>query len=338
QKYWPHNYFRYKAYTKGYDVRELQYYLPGRLMNFIREDCVNDQSCKDFCNDKVQFKRILMENALPTAEPIGYFSRGQGYFRLDDSPIDEAEFLNNLDGYYVIKPSRDTSCGRGILFFSTDQQSAIVNFGDNHTILLNELRGYLSQHHNKCLLIERQLKQHPQMAVIYSHAVNTIRIDTLRCLDGNIINLNAYIRLGRGDRKVDNITAAEGVGGISVPIDHISGRLKGIGKDRYLNEFIQHPDTGVAFEGIEIPFWNELKELVCQAHRVFPKVNSIGWDVGITPQGPVLIEGNHDYDMYGIQVMHGGYLKNKVFVEQMLGYIRQSPFRNKYERYFLIKN
>ena len=41
----------------------------------------------------------------------------------------------------------------------------------------------------------------------------------------------------------------------------------------------------------------EVKELVLKAAMVVPNVKYVGWDVAITPTGPVIIEGN-DYPGY----------------------------------------
>ena len=67
-------------------------------------------------------------------------------------------------------------------------------------------------------------------------------------------------------------------------------------RDRY---FDTHPITGVRFEGFEIPFFNEAVDLCKRAAMVVPQVQYVGWDVAITPSGPVIIEGNSftGYDM-----------------------------------------
>ena len=44
-----------------------------------------------------------------------------------------------------------------------------------------------------------------------------------------------------------------------------------------------------------------------------PSLRLIGWDVGIGTSGPVLIEGNSDYDITGSDLMYGGYRSNPVF-------------------------
>ena len=72
----------------------------------------------------------------------------------------------------------------------------------------------------------------------------------------------------------------------------------------------RHPVTGVCFENFSLPFWDEVEKLVLKAHAFIPSVISIGWDVAITEKGPVLLEGNDNWEISGPQDMDGG-LKEK---------------------------
>ena len=44
-----------------------------------------------------------------------------------------------------------------------------------------------------------------------------------------------------------------------------------------------------------------------------PGLRIVGWDVGIGETGPVLIEGNSDYEITGNDIADGGYRANPVF-------------------------
>ena len=72
----------------------------------------------------------------------------------------------------------------------------------------------------------------------------------------------------------------------------------------------QHPFTSLVFEDYQIPFWKEANELVLSAHSFLPDIPTIGWDVAITPDGPILIEGNDNWEISGAQDTAGG-LKKK---------------------------
>ncbi|RKY07708.1 MAG: hypothetical protein DRP66_06140 [Planctomycetota bacterium] len=53
-----------------------------------------------------------------------------------------------------------------------------------------------------------------------------------------------------------------------------------------------HPQTDICFAGFQLPFWSEARALVRQAALKFAPVRTIGWDIALTPDGPVVLEGN----------------------------------------------
>ena len=66
-----------------------------------------------------------------------------------------------------------------------------------------------------------------------------------------------------------------------------------------------HPDSGLTFDGREIPFYGKVVELVTSAHKLFDTLQTIGWDVAVTSDGVYLLEGNHCWDIEMLQVVHG---------------------------------
>jgi hypothetical protein len=53
-----------------------------------------------------------------------------------------------------------------------------------------------------------------------------------------------------------------------------------------------HPDSGEAFHGIKLPFRQETFSLLKGIAILFPGCEIIGWDIALTPDGPVIVEGN----------------------------------------------
>ena len=46
-------------------------------------------------------------------------------------------------------------------------------------------------------------------------------------------------------------------------------------------------------QGFAIPYWEEAKAMCLEASQVVPQMRYVGWDVAITPNGPVFVEGNN---------------------------------------------
>jgi hypothetical protein len=73
-------------------------------------------------------------------------------------------------------------------------------------------------------------------------------------------------------------------------------RGEGFFKPGYGGRTSVHPDSGVVFDGWRIPFFREAMSMVVRMHEYLPGIHSVGWDVAITGDGPVIVEGNDDWD------------------------------------------
>ena len=166
-----------------------------------------------------------------------------------------------------------------------------------------------------CFIFQKQVIQHPELSRLYDLSLNTIRIDTFLDDNNNPEIISAYLRMGISGRVVDNL----GAGGIYVGIDLTSGKLQKIARNKMEQGgivYIKHPDSGIAFEGFAIPYFEDVKALARQAARQISE-NLVGWDIGITVDGPVLIEGNGWYELTYVEIAYGGYRRNPVFKKAM---------------------
>ena len=143
-----------------------------------------------------------------------------------------------------------------------------------------------------------------RIGALNSSTLNTLRIATCLGKSGEVGLWDpGMIRIGRAGCVVDNFYQ----GGIGVGLTE-NGRLKKYGYSHDHNGLYvkveEHPDSKIKFDGYSVPCYNEAVQLVKSAHLLFPKITTIGWDVAITADGPVLLEGNHDWDMEMLQVVH----------------------------------
>jgi hypothetical protein len=90
-------------------------------------------------------------------------------------------------------------------------------------------------------------------------------------------------------------------GGLAAPIDLATGTICGpaLRKDNRLGAIWleEHPDTAQKFEGLAVPMWAEAVKLARLAHKTFPSLHFIAWDIAILQDGPVLVEGNFMFDI-----------------------------------------
>lgn len=142
-------------------------------------------------------------------------------------------------------------------------------------------------------LFQERIEQHPAMSALNATSLNTVRLITF-CRDGEATLFSAALRVGVAGKSVDNWAA----GGLIVRIDAATGELRGEGffKPGYGGRATAHPDSGVAFAGFRIPYFEEAVQLVKRLHEYLRDIHSVGWDVGISTSGPTVIEGNDDWE------------------------------------------
>lgn len=165
-------------------------------------------------------------------------------------------------------------------------------------------------------ILEQLIVQDPRWAALSPDSVNTIRIMTV-AVDGKSEIIFACARVGNGSSITDNFSH----GGMGVLVDRERGVLTGSGVDKKLNESPTSV-TGLPFDGFPIPYWKEIQDMVLEAALVDERVHMVGWDVAITPEGPLLIEGNRSpgFDVVQVVLRSGA----KYMVEDALKKIRAS--------------
>ncbi|WP_345802597.1 sugar-transfer associated ATP-grasp domain-containing protein [Microbacterium sp. AZCO] len=141
------------------------------------------------------------------------------------------------------------------------------------------------------LLIEEVIQQHPDLAAVCPGTVNTTRVTAF--FDGSTTHILAIAqKFGRGAVS-DQMT----YGGFYTMLDD-SGRALGKGYDSHghIHEF--HPESRVRIPDFQLPLMDEVVAFVDRVARVVPQVQYVGWDIVVTPTGPVLVEGNWAAGVY----------------------------------------
>lgn len=153
---------------------------------------------------------------------------------------------------------------------------------------------------NKFDLIEEYIVQHDDLMKIAPRGLNTIRVIS-QLHNGEVTIIGACLKLSVYE-NVDNLNA----GNIAMPLDIETGVVTdaGIFLDISKEEPKIHPLTGVNIPGFQVPFWKACIEIAKKGALLTPENRSIGWDVAITNNGPLLIEGNHRWGHDLWQISH----------------------------------
>lgn len=234
--------------------------------------------------DKYLFFRFMETFGIPTPTVFGLIEDKRLYtptmlrMEADALPAHQPLFLKDIDG----------------------ECASYVKKLNN----LEDLKQELPRLGKGFYIVQEALAQHDSISRINPGSINTIRLATVKN-HGQIEVFGAVMRFGTSKTGcVDNSAA----GGICVGVDCQTGKLMKYGfyKPGFGLKTESHPDSRVTFEGFEIPFFQEAVNHAIEAHRKLPRIHSIGWDIAISPTGPVFIEGNDNWELKSMQASYGG--------------------------------
>lgn len=153
----------------------------------------------------------------------------------------------------------------------------------------------LAQYRNG-FVAEELIRQCDEMAVLNPDSVNTVRMTTIRC-DDHIEFLMPMLKCGRKGKCVDNA----GSGGVLCEVDLATGTVLRAASKKG-EPMTHHPDSGLPLIGFRIPRWQEALEFSEQLCTVVPENRYTGWDIALTDDGWVMVEGNSRGE-FGMQIL-----------------------------------
>jgi len=294
-QYPPYQYSKSGCYRRSFKGKVLDYLPPELVARYQRY--ANPVQSRVNVDDKIIFNQ-LMRAAGVTIVPIFFvIDRHNGILNLDsnktiqfDKFVSELGQCNNKN--YFIKPYNGGS-GKGIFRFELkDGKLLIENKVYDEVAFFNAL---FSDRFEK-FIVQPAVEQHKVLDALCPNSINTIRIHTL-VLNNEIVIHSALLRMGNGKSYVDNADE----GGFFAGIDMDTGQVASTAtnKTKYGGVVIDcHPVTRVQFEGITIPYWKDvLKIIKIGAEHVKP-LECLGWDVVIGIDTPIILETNHDFDVF----------------------------------------
>lgn len=145
---------------------------------------------------------------------------------------------------------------------------------------------------------EPVIENHPAIKEIHPDSLNTIKVVTLYLKNGPEIQ-TAMIRFGN-HTVVDNMHS----GGMGAGVNIKTGCVETDAVDKHFQRFSAHPVTGKPIKGFVVPDWEAVQQLALRAASVSPEMRYSSWDIAITPDGPILVEGNWDAEFYPEQMIY----------------------------------
>lgn len=291
-------YFLYGLDIK--DMHKADSYVDYREF-MLRRDRLNrlsDNSPVAVLRNKFLFGIFAKALGVDTPNNIGIVEDGKIYLLNTKDRIDFNMYINSNEVDTFIK-SIDGECADGVYHLQIQRGKITLSGNEISYSGLCEILG-----ESKYLLQER-IYQHKTINDIYSGAINTIRLETVYDRTNRKIEiLPPLLRVGTGSNRVDNWA----VGGLAIGIDVEGESLHKYGfyKPGYGTKASEHPNSGIVFDGYKIPFLQQAIEQAKSLHSFLPGVHSIGWDIAIGENGPIIIEGNDNWEISLVQICSHG--------------------------------
>jgi len=262
--------------------------LQGRL-NHPNWGCLVD--------DKAVFYSYCKGVALPIPRLYAVLDKNSGWTESGKVITDRAEwehfFENDLPQEFIIKPALGER-GYGVNLYRRAGLSFQDSLGQAFSAasLYDHLR---SNSQYTRFVFQERVFNHPEIQRLTGNqSLQTLRITTWVTNEGEIELYEAYFKLILRESVIDNYDEGRTPGFADVDLD--TGILAaplalspdGIG----LKVLPVHPATGIDISGKLLPHWPQTRQLVNRAARLLLPLRTIGWDVAITVDGPMLIEGN----------------------------------------------
>lgn len=266
--------------------------------------------------DKTACAEHAREHGIPWVPTLAVVDRREGPPAKDAITVERVDELwpaldrltASLD--VVMKPAHGLQ-GRG--FFAVSRNGGAVD-ADGVAVARDDLVRRVFEYRRDGTaygyLVQPLLKAHPAMIELTGvEALSTMRVVTVRHESGNF-TLQSFLKIPAPGRLTDNFR--RGVSGtVITAMDPSTGRLTDLlglvrSDHRHVIERTDtHPRTGKRISGRELPEWRECLRVAELAAASRPNSPIYAWDIGLGPNGWVILEANPLWGPVGGQACTG---------------------------------
>lgn len=255
---------------------------------------IDGEGLHGLLTDKLLTGLVLRAAGFPALEPRAIFGkviRLPGVERLT-SAKDIAGFLRREGTLPVFgKPLHSSlSIGTASYVALADSGESLV-FGNGQKVGLSTLAEEIVANFSRGYVFEPLIRQHPDVERVTGSAVGGLRIVTLRTRD-DVEVLYTLHRLPAVGAMMDASSGANPFA--TALIDSETGRviraqaMDSMDMDSLESSLV----TGVRFDTVVLPFMKEAHALARDVHRLLVRPGVLGFDIALTPDGPLISEIN----------------------------------------------
>ena len=189
-------------------------------------------------------------------------------------------------------------------YMSLADNGESIILGDRRRVNLAALTAEIAGNFARGYVFEPVIRQHPDVERVTGPAVGGLRIVTLRTAD-DVEVLYTLHRLPAVGAMMDATSGANPY--TTAHIDSETGRvIRAQAMDSMeADGLVASLVTGVRFDNVVLPFMKECHSLVLDVHRLLVRPGLLGFDLALTPDGPLITEVNSN--PYHTSYQHAAY-------------------------------
>ena len=254
---------------------------------------LNPDSLSRATGQKVILYRHLAALGLPTPVLLGVVGRAGGWSAEGNRPVlgraAIADFLGGFAHDIVVKPSAGSG-GAGVRVLRR-RAAQLVDLDARRWEVPGLAAEILADPAFELFVVQERLSNHPDIDRLCPvETLQTARLTTLAPPRGEMRIVHAHLQLAPRGGNVDSLGDSER-GTVAVGVDVPTGVLCGglpadVGAPRGAGDRA-------------LPDWDAACALVLRASRALMPQRAIGWDVALTPRGPLLLGADSRFGSAG---------------------------------------
>ena len=291
----PSEYYAYGLWQPDRKVNVDNYLYANECARLFK--VLNRPPRPDPIDDKVAFHEMCRAHALPTPAILAIFAPACTLMAFGSGePPKHDLFVKASTGHSRAERLR----WRGIHFESN--RGCLLRPEDLPNYLAGRARS-----ENLTLLVQPVLSNHPVLRLPSDGPLAAARFVTGRSINGEVTAIYCVMYWGRAGELTSH-------GNWVSMIDVASGRIMPAPpQDAPCVSLYQYRPS--CNDTCTLPSWDAALQYVKIAHQACASFVFVGWDVAFTPHGPVILEGNANWEAATYQTLRGEPLGHTKFVD-----------------------
>jgi len=310
----PYYYYYLRLYTKQYSIGNN--FLLNRHIGLVCSNLLGTWENRTALKNKVEFEKRLQIISSSLAKNLLVLSNSNILELIELSQEKKTDlFLKPVEGgsgkdCYILEYQSNGGP-------SLRAAKGSLDFKQTLTFLENRTR-------KKEYLIQEKLENHRSISCLTNGSMTSCRINTYFNSDNTSSVLSAIFLMPAGNMIVSNAVR----GGLVSAVDIETGKIgSAIFLRNHSKPIDKHPDGGGTITGTRLPFWDKVIPICLEAHKYFCETPFIGWDIALTSNGPILLEGNADWSIELWQLTHKETFDADKFIDLLYSNLRKGSKR-----------